>query len=83
MEINRRREMLAAQVKEEYANITASDSQQYFDMTTTNMTPHEYYGHLQSLVLEQVYNGGFDTCHTGTEIVNKVAANKSILPGWN
>jgi hypothetical protein len=79
---NERREELAAQVREEYSNIMASDSQQHFHLTATNMTPEAYYGHLQNLVIAEIHNGRFDTCRSGSEIINKVAADKSVLPNW-
>ena len=80
---NKRREELISQVKEEYANIKASGSQQHFHQTTTGITPEAYYGTLLNAVIAEIKNGKFDNCVSGTEIVNKVAADKSILSGWN
>jgi hypothetical protein len=80
---NKRREKLIAQVKDEYENIKASGSQQHFHQTTTGITPEAYYGTLFNAVVAEIEKGKFDNCVSGTEIVNKVAADKSILPGWN
>ena len=74
-----KREELIVQVKEEYANIAASDSQQHFHQTSKNLTPEIYYESLAEAVITEINNGKFDNCHSGTEIVNKVAADKSIF----
>ena len=81
--VNKRREKLIAQVKEEYANIAASESQQHFHQTTTGITPEAYYETLLNMVIADIENGKFDHCASGMEIVNKVAADKSILSDWN
>ena len=81
--LNKRREKLISQVKEEYANITASDSQQHFHQTAAGITPEAYYGTLLNAVIADIENGKFDNCASGAEIVNKVAADKSILSDWN
>ncbi|MCL2827482.1 MAG: hypothetical protein FWD99_01955 [Oscillospiraceae bacterium] len=77
-----KREELIAQVKEEYANIASAASQQHFHKTTTEITPEGYYENLLNAVITEIGNGTFDTCHSGSEIVNKVAADKSILSHW-
>jgi len=77
-----KREELISQVKEEYANIAASDSQQHFHQTSKNLTPEIYYDNLLNAVISEINNGAFDNCQSGAEIVNKVAADKSILPEW-
>ncbi|MCL2009847.1 MAG: hypothetical protein FWG71_04800 [Synergistaceae bacterium] len=82
MSNKKRREALIAQVKEEYASITASGYQQHFHKTATGITPEAYYGTLQNAVIAEIDDGTFDNCASGTEIVNKVAADKSILSGW-
>ncbi|MCL2588390.1 MAG: hypothetical protein FWD84_03170 [Oscillospiraceae bacterium] len=74
-----KREELIAQVKEEYANIASAASQQHFHKTSTELTPEGYYNNLQSAVITEIKNGTFDNCRSGTEIINKVAADKSIL----
>ena len=76
------REELIKQVKEEYANIRFSEDQQHFHNTTTGITPEAYYGTLMSTVIAEISNGKFDHCHSGKEIVNKVAADKTLLPEW-
>ena len=81
--INKRREKLISQVKKEYANITASRSQQHFHQTATGITLQAYYGTLLNAVITDIENGKFDSCASGIEIVNKVAADKSILSDWN
>ena len=77
-----KREELIAQVKEEYASIASSDSQQHFHQTSKNLTPDIYYENLLNAVIEEINNGKFDNCRSGSEIVNKVAADKSILNEW-
>ena len=74
------RDALISQVKEEYANIASAASQQHFHQTTTEISPEAYYENLLSAVITEIDKGKFDTCRTGAEIVNKVAADKSILP---
>jgi len=76
------RQDLISQVKEEYANIASNESQQHFIQTTTEITPEAYYEKLLSAVIEDIENGKFDNCRSGSEIVNKVAADKSILSNW-
>jgi len=78
----KRRQDLINQVKEEYANIASQESQQHFHQTTTGITPEAYYEGLLSAVISEIQNGTFDNCRHGSEIINKVAADKSILPGW-
>ena len=76
----KRREELISQVKAEYADIAANRAQQHFDLTSADITPKAYYESLMNAVVSEIENGSFDTCRDGTEIVNKVAADKSILP---
>ena len=77
-----KREKLITQVKEEYANIASAASQQHFDRTATEITAEGYYDSLQSAVIAEIESGTFDNCRSGTEIVNRVAADKSILSHW-
>jgi len=77
-----RRDELIAEVKEEYANIASAASQHHFHQTTTDLTPEGYYENLLGLVIAEIENGTFDNCRSGTEIVKKVAADKSVLSGW-
>lgn len=79
MKIQKHREELIRQVKEEYANIASNKSQQHFHQTTTEITPEMYYEKLLNSVIEEISSGKFDNCHSGKEIVNKIAADKTIL----
>ncbi len=76
------RDELIQQVKNEYASIASSESQQHFSQTTANVTPEAYYEKLLSAVIAEISKGTFDNCHNGNEIVNKVAADKSVLSEW-
>lgn len=78
-----KREELISQVKELYANIASSESQQHFTQTTSEISGEAYYEKLLNAVIEEIENGKFDNCRSGLEIVNKVAADKSILSNWN
>ena len=77
-----RRENLIGQVKEIYAGLAAAENQNHFHQTTTGITPDAYYETLLSAVLSEISRGTFDNCRSGTEIVNKVAADKSVLTEW-
>ena len=77
------RQELINQVKEQYASIASSDSQHHFNQTTTEITPEAYYEKLLEAVITDIQNGKFDNCRSGSEIINKVAADKSILSEWN
>ncbi|MCL2842201.1 MAG: hypothetical protein FWE28_01870 [Oscillospiraceae bacterium] len=77
-----RRQNLIDQVKEEYANIASAASQQHFHQTTTGLTPEGYYEKLLQAVITKIEGGTFDNCRSGSEVVNKVAADKSILTDW-
>lgn len=81
--MNARRQNLIDQVKEQYANIASQESQQHFHQTTTGITPEAYYENVLSSVIHEILNGTFDNCRSGSEIVNKVAADKSVLSDWN
>lgn len=78
-----KRDELIEQVKNEYANITFSESQQHFHETTTGITPETYYTNLSNKVIDEISKGTFDNCKSGMEIVNKVAADKTILSKTN
>ena len=78
-----KRHLLISQVKEQYAGIAAHESQQHFHQTSTEMTSDAYYERLTEAVVAEIENGRFDSCRSGAEIINKVAADKSLLPGWN
>lgn len=77
-----RRENLVEQVKEIYAGLAAAENQNHFHQTTTGITPDAYYETLLNAVLSEISRGTFDNCRSGTEIMNKVAADKSILHDW-
>jgi len=82
MIVSKRRDELILQVKKEYANIMSHETQQHFHKTNTGITPKAYYKTLQDAVISEISHGTFDSCRDGVEIVNKVAADKSMLPGW-
>ena len=77
------RQELINQVKEGYANIASDESQHHFHQTTTDITPEAYYEKLLSAVIFDIQKGAFDNCHSGREIINRVAADKSILSEWD
>ena len=76
------RHELIDQVKEEYAGIASAESQQHFHQTTIEITPEAYYEKLLEAVIHEIQNGTFDHCRSGSEIINKVAADKSVLSQW-
>lgn len=76
------RDKLIEEVKDEYASIVSSDSQQHFHQTTTEITPEAYYDNLMNVVINEISKGTFDNCRSGIEIVNKVAADKTVLSEW-
>jgi len=76
------REQLIEEVKEEYANIRFSEDQQHFHNTASGITPEAYYGTLMRAVIGEISKGKFDNCRSGKEVVNKVKADKSLLPQW-
>lgn len=73
------RDKLIAQVKNEYARIASSDSQQHFHQTTTDLTPEAYYEDLLGRAINEIQKGTFDHCKSGQEIVNAIANDKSWL----
>ena len=77
-----KRENLIAQVKEEYAGIASSETQHHFVQTTDEISSEAYYEKLLNAVIKEIENGTFDNCRSGAEIVNKVAADKSLLSKW-
>ncbi len=77
-----KRDALIQEVKEAYAGIASSESQQHFHQTTTDLTPEAYYEKLLQAVINEILKGTFDNCRSGVEIVNKVAADKSVLSEW-
>lgn len=77
-----KRDELIQQVKERYASIASAESQNHFHQTTTEITAEAYYEKLLQAVINEISNGTFDNVHSADEIINKVAANKSILSEW-
>lgn len=73
---------LIAQVKDEYARIASSESQQHFHQTTTEVTPEEYYEKLLSKVINEIDKGTFDNFKSGEEVVTAVANDKTWLSDW-
>lgn len=77
-----KRDELIRQVKEKYAGIASAESQQHFHDTTTEITAEAYYEKLLQAVINEISNGTFDNVQSVDEIINKVAADKSILSEW-
>lgn len=77
-----KRDELIQQVKEKYASIASAESQQHFHQTTTEITAEAYYEKLLQAVINEISNGTFDNVRSSDEIINKVAADKSILSEW-
>ncbi len=76
------RDELITQVKNEYARIASSESQQHFNQTTTEATPEAYYEKLLSKVINEISNGTFDNFKSGEEVVTAIANDKTWLSGW-
>ena len=76
------RDKLINEIKNEYASIASSESQQHFNKTTIDITPEAYYEELLTAAISEIEKGTFDNCRSGREIVNIVAADKSVLSGW-
>ncbi len=77
------REELIEQVKEEYASIASNESQQHFYQTTSELTPEAYYEKLLNAVITEISKGKFDNCHSASEVINIVAADKTVLSEWD
>lgn len=77
-----KRDDLIQQVKEKYASIASAESQQHFRDTTTEITAEAYYEKLLQSVINEISNGTFDNVKSADEVINKVAADKSILSEW-
>jgi hypothetical protein len=76
------RDKLISQVKDEYARIASSESQQHFHQTTTEITPEAYYENLLGKAISEINRGTFDNFKSGKEIVNAIANDKSWLSDW-
>jgi hypothetical protein len=71
------RDKLIAQVKNEYSRLASDESQQHFSQTTSGITADQYYGNLLNMVEREISAGTFDGFHSGREIVEAVANDKS------
>ena len=77
------RDKLTSQVKDHYAKLASDESQQHFSQTTTNLSPETYYENILGMVLKEIGVGTFDSFHSGQEIVDAVAKNKTKwLSDW-
>jgi len=76
------RDELISQVKNEYARIASSESQQHFHQTTTEITPEAYYEDLLSRAISEINKGTFDNFKSGEEIVTAIANDKTWLSNW-
>lgn len=77
-----KRNELIQQVKEKYASIASAESQNHFHQSTTEITAEAYYEKLLQAVVNEISNGTFDNVQSADEIINKVAADKSVLSEW-
>ena len=73
------RDELINQVKDKYAQIASSESQQNFSQNTTELTPEAYYEDLLGKAIGEISKGTFDNFKSGEEIVNAIANDKSWL----
>lgn len=76
------RDKLINEIKDEYAQIASSESQQHFTQTTTEMTPEAYYENLLGKAISEISKGTFDDFKSGKEIVNAIANDKTWLSDW-
>lgn len=76
------RDKLIDQVKDEYARIASSESQQHFQQSTTELTPEAYYEKLLGDAISEINKGTFDNFKSGEEVVTAIANDKSWLSGW-
>lgn len=76
------RDELIDQIKNEYARIASSDSQQHFHQTTTDLTPEAYYEKLLSKAINEINKGTFDNFKSGEEVVTAIANDKTWLSDW-
>ncbi|MBS5788107.1 MAG: hypothetical protein KIC98_09375 [Clostridioides difficile] len=76
------RDKLIVQIKNEYAKIAASESQEHFHQTTTDMTPEAYYENILDKAINEISKGTFDDFKSGEEIVIAIANDKTLLSDW-
>lgn len=72
-------EKLIKEVKNEYARLADSESQEHFLQTITDTPPEAYYENLLSRVISEINKGTFDNFKTGEEIVTAIANDKTWL----
>lgn len=73
------RDNLINQVKDHYARIASSESQQNSLQSTTNLTPEAYYEKLLSKAIDEINQGTFDDFKSGEQIVTAIANDKTWL----
>ena len=73
------REKLIDQVKDEYARIASSESQQNHIQSTTSLTPEAYYEKLLSKTIDEINQGTFDDFKSGEQIVSAIANDKTRI----
>ncbi len=76
------RDKLINQIKDEYARIASTESQEDFIQTTTDLTPEAYYEKLLSKAIDEINKGTFDNFKSGEEVVSAIANDKTFLSGW-
>ncbi|SHM37743.1 hypothetical protein SAMN02746066_01759 [Anaerosporobacter mobilis DSM 15930] len=73
------REKLIDQVKDEYARIASSASQENHIQSTTKLTPEAYYEKLLSKAIDEINQGTFDDFKSGEQIVSAIANDKTLI----
>ncbi|GAA4654079.1 hypothetical protein GCM10023142_12170 [Anaerocolumna aminovalerica] len=76
------RDKLIEEIKNEYARIASSESQQHFHQTTTDLTPEAYYEKLLSKAINEINKGTFDNFKSGEEVVTAIANDKTWISDW-
>ncbi|MBN7772652.1 hypothetical protein [Clostridium aminobutyricum] len=76
------RDKLIDQIKDEYARIASTESQEDFIQSTTDLTPEGYYEKLLNKAINEINKGTFDDFKSGEEVVSAIANDKSLLSGW-
>ncbi len=76
------RDELIDQVKDEYARIASSESQQNFIQSTTDLTPEAYYEKLLSKAVDEINKGTFDNFKSGEDVVSAIANDKAWISYW-
>jgi len=76
------RDKLINLVKDEYARLASTESQEDSIQSTTDLTPEGYYEKLLSKVIDEINKGTFDDFNSGEEVVSAIANDKTLLSGW-